>query len=36
MPFWRKLKKGYDIFEKTHQPAVVSVSNKVYVFAAGK
>ncbi len=35
LPFWKNLKSGYDLFEKTHVPPVVSVSNKNYVFAAG-
>ena len=36
MPFWKKLKKGYDLFEKTHVPPVVSVVNKSYLFAEGR
>lgn len=30
--FWKSLKGGYEIFEKTHVPAVVSVVNKRYAF----
>ena len=30
--FWRNLKTGYDIFQKTHLPPVVSVSDRSYVF----
>ena len=30
--FWRNLKTGYDIFQKTHLPPIVSVANKSYVF----
>ena len=30
--FWENLKPGYDLFEKTHVPPVVSVVNKNYVF----
>lgn len=30
--FWANLKQGYDIFEKTHVPPVVGVSEKRYVF----
>jgi murein L,D-transpeptidase YafK len=30
--FWKSLKLGYDIFEKTHVPPVVGVVNKRYVF----
>jgi murein L,D-transpeptidase YafK len=30
--FWEHLKPGYDIFEKTHVPPVVSVANKNYSF----
>lgn len=33
--FWKNLKTGYDIFEKTHIPPVVSVSNKSYAFEEG-
>ena len=30
--FWKNLKKGYDIFERTHVPANVTVVNKNYLF----
>jgi murein L,D-transpeptidase YafK len=30
--FWRNLKTGYDIFQRTHMPPIVSVNNKSYVF----
>jgi murein L,D-transpeptidase YafK len=30
--FWKNLKQGYDIFEKTKQPPVVGVKDKRYVF----
>lgn len=30
--FWKNLKVGYDYFEKTKTPPMVSVKNKVYVF----
>ena len=30
--FWRNLKTGYDIFQRTHLPPIVSVNNKSYVF----
>jgi murein L,D-transpeptidase YafK len=30
--FWENLKPGFDIFQNTHIPPVVSVSNKQYVF----
>jgi murein L,D-transpeptidase YafK len=33
--FWSDLKKGYDLFEKSRIPPVVSVCNDRYVFAAG-
>jgi murein L,D-transpeptidase YafK len=33
--FWSDLKKGYDLFEKSRIPPVVSVCNGRYVFAAG-
>ena len=33
--FWADLKKGYDLFEASHMPPVVSVCNGRYVFAAG-
>ena len=29
---WKNLKGGYDLFEKTHVPSVVSVHNKTYIF----
>ncbi|MGZ3832734.1 MAG: L,D-transpeptidase family protein [Mucilaginibacter sp.] len=32
LPFWKNLKTGYDMFENRHVPAVVSVSNRNYVF----
>lgn len=31
-PFWRNLQEGYLLFEETHQPPIVSVSNGQYVF----
>ena len=34
--FWQHLKPGYDIFEKTHVPPVVSVVNKNYSFAIAR
>jgi len=30
--FWRNMKSGYDMFERTHIPPVVSVANKNYAF----
>lgn len=30
--FWKNLKEGYDIFEKTKQPPVVGVKDRHYVF----
>ena len=30
--FWKNLKQGYDIFEQTHIPAMVTVVNKNYTF----
>src|SRR5262249_18900117 len=30
--FWRNLKEGYDIFERTHRPPRVSVCENSYVF----
>jgi len=30
--FWRNLKDGYDLFERTHRPARVSVCDTSYVF----
>lgn len=30
--FWENLKPGYDLFERTHVPPVVSVINKNYVY----
>lgn len=30
--FWKTLKKGYDIFEKTGKPPTVTVKNKEYIF----
>jgi murein L,D-transpeptidase YafK len=33
--FWADLKKGYDLFEKSHMPPVVSVCKGRYMFAAG-
>lgn len=30
--FWRALKTGYDLFERTRQPPLVSIRNKAYVF----
>jgi len=32
LPFWKNLKRGYDIFEQTKRPPNVLVKNKVYVF----
>ncbi len=34
-PFWRDLKRGYDLFDKTLQPPKVSVCNGRYAFEAG-
>jgi len=31
-PFWQMLKRGYDLFEMTHQPPRVDVCEKKYVF----
>ncbi len=31
--FWQNLKEGYDLFEKTRVPPLVTVKNKRYVFA---
>ena len=33
--FWADLKTGYDLFEQSHIPPVVSVCNGRYVFASG-
>ena len=33
--FWSELKKGYDLFERSHVPPVVSVCKGHYVFEAG-
>jgi murein L,D-transpeptidase YafK len=33
--FWADLKTGYDLFEKTSQPPVVSICNGRYAFEAG-
>ena len=33
--FWAELKTGYDLFEQSHIPPVVSVCNGHYVFAPG-
>jgi murein L,D-transpeptidase YafK len=33
--FWAELKKGYDLFERSHVPPVVSVCKGHYVFEAG-
>ncbi len=33
--FWQNLKPGFDIFQNTHIPPIVSVSNKKYVFKEG-
>jgi murein L,D-transpeptidase YafK len=33
--FWADLKKGYDMFQASHLPPVVSVCNGRYVFEAG-
>ena len=35
-PFWKNLKEGYDLFQKTHIPPVVTVNNKTYAFVEGK
>ncbi|MFZ5758797.1 MAG: L,D-transpeptidase family protein [Thermodesulfobacteriota bacterium] len=32
-PFWQNLKEGYDLFEETHIPPLVTVKNNRYVFA---
>ncbi|MGZ3945904.1 MAG: hypothetical protein ACXVJB_13245, partial [Mucilaginibacter sp.] len=32
IPFWENLKPGYDLFERTHVPPLVSVVNKNYVY----
>lgn len=34
LPFWKNLKQGYDLFEKSHIPPDVSVAGKVYAFKA--
>ena len=34
--FWESLKPGYDIFERTHVPPMVTVVNKNYSFAASR
>jgi murein L,D-transpeptidase YafK len=34
-PFWTNLKKGYDLFERTHIPPAVSVCKGRYVFEPG-
>jgi murein L,D-transpeptidase YafK len=31
-PFWKTMQPGYDLFEKTHIPPVVSLNNKQYTF----
>ncbi|MGQ0673296.1 MAG: L,D-transpeptidase family protein [Hyphomicrobium sp.] len=33
VPFWRNLQKGYDLFERTRTPPVVSVCNDAYEIA---
>jgi murein L,D-transpeptidase YafK len=33
-PFWRNLKEGYDLFERTHRPPRVSICNSRYTFEA--
>jgi murein L,D-transpeptidase YafK len=33
--FWSELKQGYDLFERSHVPPVVSVCNGHYVFEPG-
>ena len=35
-PFWQQLKKGYDLFEQTKVPPVVSVCRGRYAFRAGE
>ena len=35
-PFWADLKKGYDAFERTHLPPMVSVCEGRYVIAEAK
>ena len=30
--FWKNLKKGYDLFNKTKKPLTIEVSNKKYIF----
>jgi murein L,D-transpeptidase YafK len=32
MAFWKTMKPGYELFETTHLPVVVSVINKQYAF----
>jgi murein L,D-transpeptidase YafK len=32
LDFWKNLKEGYDIFEKSHIPPQVKVENKKYIF----
>jgi len=32
LDFWRNLKEGYDMFERTHVPPVVAVRNGRYIF----
>ena len=34
--FWRNLKDGYDLFERTHRPPRVSVCDSSYVFELGE
>ena len=33
--FWSELKEGYDLFDQSHIPPVVSVCKGRYVFQAG-
>jgi murein L,D-transpeptidase YafK len=33
--FWSELKRGYDLFERSHVPPVVSACNGHYVFEPG-
>ena len=36
LAFWQELKIGYDLFEQTHQPPRINVSNQKYHFMAGQ
>ncbi len=36
LPFWKSLKPGYDLFEQTHLPPVVTISDKAYRFATSR